>query len=154
MASDSLTRVCLLGHSYIRRLRDFMDSNVSYKNLNLDTSFVVHIRAHGGLTFRRIPNCLEFLKFTSPPPSICFMQLGSNDLCTDTPEKVVKNIRTYASYLKERVGMQQNIVGQLLRRQPWASTPTFNEDVVRTNILLREQTKEMAGINFWAHRGF
>lgn len=154
MASDSLTRVCLLGHSYIRRLRDFMDSNVSYKNLNLDTSFVVDIRAHGGLTFRRIPNCLEFLKFTSPPPSICFMQLGSNDLCTDTPEKVVKNIRTYASYLKERVGMQQNIVGQLLRRQPWASTPTFNEDVVRTNILLREQTKEMAGINFWAHRGF
>lgn len=97
MASDSLTRVCLLGHTYIRRLRDFMDSNVSYKNLNLDTSFVVDIRARGGLTFRRIPNCLEFLKFTSPPPSICFMQLGSNDLCTDTPEKVVKNIWTYAS---------------------------------------------------------
>lgn len=154
MASDSVTRVCLLGHSYIRRLRDFIDSNVSYKNLNLDPSFVVDIRARGGLTFRKIPNCLEFLNFTSPPPSICFMQLGSNDLCTDTPEKVVKNILAYASYLKEGVGMQQIIVGQLLRRQPWASTPTFNEDVVRTNILLKEQTKDMAGINFWAHRGF
>lgn len=131
-----------------------MDSNVSYKNLNLDTSFVVDIRARGGLTFCRILNCFEFLNFTPPPPSICFMQLGSNDLCTDTPEKVVKNILAYASYLKEGVGMQQNIVGQLLRRQPRASTPTFNEDVVRTNILLKEQTKDMAGINFLAHRGF
>lgn len=50
--------------------------------------------------------------------------------------------------------MQQIIVGQVLRRQSWVSTPTFNEDVVRTNILLKEQTKDMAGINFWAHRGF
>lgn len=50
--------------------------------------------------------------------------------------------------------MQQIIVGQLLHRQHWASTPTFNEDVVRTNILMKEQTKDMTGINFWAHRGF
>lgn len=129
MASDSVTRVCLLGHSYIRRLTEFIDSNVTYKNLNLDTSFVVDIRARGGLTFRRIPNCPEFLNFTSPPPSICFLQLGSNDLCMDTPEKVVKDILAYASYFKDIVGMQQIIVGQLLRRQPWASTATFNEDV-------------------------
>lgn len=81
------------------------------------------------------------------------MQLGSNDLCMDTPEKV-ENILAYASYLKEGVGMQQIIVGQVLRRQPWASTPTFNEDGVWTNILLKEQMKDMAGINFWAHQGF
>lgn len=109
MASDSLTCVCLLGHSYILRLRYFMDSNVSNKNLNLDTSIVVDIRARGGLTFRRIVNCLEFLNFTSLPPPICSRQLGSNDLCTDTPEKVVKNILAYASYLKEGVGVQQII---------------------------------------------
>lgn len=102
MASDSVTRVCLLGHSYIRRLRDFIDSNVSYKDLNLDTSFVVDIQVRGGLTFRRIPNCLEFLNFTLPPPSICFMQLGSNDLCTDTPEKVVKKNSSVCFVFKGR----------------------------------------------------
>lgn len=136
---------------YISRLREFMDKNVSYKNLNLNTSFVVDIRARGGLTFRRIPNCLEFLNFTSPPPPICSRQLGSNDLWTDTPENVVKNI---LAYLKEGVEIQKIIVGQLLRRQPCASTPKFNEDVVWTNILLKEQTKNMSGINFWAHRWF
>lgn len=52
------------------------------------------------------------------------------------------------------VGMQQIIVDKLLRQKPWASTPTFNEDVVRTNILLKEQSNNMAGINFWAHWGF
>lgn len=59
MASDSVARVCLLGHSYISRLGDLMDSNVSYKNLILDTSFVMDVRAHGGLTINKIPYALN-----------------------------------------------------------------------------------------------
>lgn len=122
MASDSVTRVCLMGHSYIRRLRDFMDSNASYKNLNLDSSFRVNIRAREGLTFRRIYNCLEFSYRRPLPFASC-----SCDLCTDTPEKVIKNIREYASYmyLKEGVWMLQIGVGKLLRWQPWALQNIF-----------------------------
>lgn len=54
MASDSVARVCLLGHSYISRLGDLIDSNVSYKNLILDTLFVMDVRAHKGLTIMKI----------------------------------------------------------------------------------------------------
>ena len=46
------------------------------------------------------------------------------------------------------------IVGHLLRRQPWASRPDFNEDVVKVNVLLKEDLDKIEGAHFWSHRGF
>jgi hypothetical protein len=49
--------VCLLGHSFIRRLDDFMDNSYNYYNLSLpESKFNIISRAKGGLTIRRLIN--------------------------------------------------------------------------------------------------
>lgn len=100
-----------------------------------------------------IPNCPEFLYFASQSLSVASWA-GQQWSVYGYTRKGCQNILTYAAYLKKGVRMQQIIVSQLLRRQPLTSTPTFNEDVVRTNILLEEKIRDMARINFWAHQGF
>ena len=57
-------------------------------------------------------------------------------------------------YLRAGVGIGIVIVGQLLRRQPWASRPDFNEDVVKVNVLFKEEIDKIEGVHFWSHRGF
>lgn len=44
------THVCLLGHSYIRRLAEFMTVNPNLQNLNLDDDrYNISVCARGGL---------------------------------------------------------------------------------------------------------
>jgi hypothetical protein len=64
----NFTNVCLLGHSFIRRLDDFMDNSYNYYNLRLpESKFNIISRAKGGLTIRRLinerPN-FSIIKFT------------------------------------------------------------------------------------------
>ena len=157
MAAETKTNtrtVCIIGHSHIRRLKDFVNKSVLRTNLNLDVvSFTVDFRSRGGLTFKRLAHCPEFLRFNTPP-DICFIQLGGNDLCQNNPHKVCTDIVSYVQYLRAGVGIGIVIVGQLLRRQPWTSRPDFNEDVVKVNVLLKEELDKIEGAHFWSHRGF
>jgi hypothetical protein len=73
--------------------------------------------------------------------------MSSNDLCRKK-QKVVRNILSYTQYLHDGIGVQQVIVDQLLRRQPWASRRNFNADVVNTNNLLKKRLVEN-NIHFW-----
>lgn len=148
------TDVCIIGHSYIRRLRDFTTTDVSFDNLKLDWNlFKVEFRAKGGLTFPRLAHCAEFLNFQNTP-AVWFIQLGGNDLCHAKPEKVTTDILSYAQYLKGGVGIRNVVIGQLLRRQPWASRASYNVDVVNVNRQLKSEVEKRQGIHFWTHRGF
>ena len=124
--------------------------------LNRD-SFEVIVRAKGGLTLPRIARDAELTRFDRPL-AIAFLQIGGNDLCrTEVPMSVVcSNILAFAEYLRDGVGIHQVIVGQLLRRQIWASCVGYNDRVAEINNQLRAQTQESdrVGIRFWHHRGF
>ena len=106
MAAETKTNtrnVCIIGHSYIRRLKDFVNNSVLRMNLNLDVdSFTGDFRSRGGLTFKRLAHCPEFLRFNTPP-DICFVQLGGNDLCQNNPHKVCTDIVSYVQYLRAGV---------------------------------------------------
>jgi hypothetical protein len=53
----NFANVCLLGHSFIRRLDDFMDNSYNYYNLRLpESKFNIISRAKGGHTIRRLIN--------------------------------------------------------------------------------------------------
>ncbi|XP_062592629.1 uncharacterized protein LOC134254083 [Saccostrea cucullata] len=148
------TEVFVIGHSYIRRLRDYSCTSAEMYNLKLDPDyFKVNFLARGGLTFTRLSRCPEFMNFTKPP-QVCFVQMGENDLCQTKPRKVCTDIISYAQYLRDGVGVRTVIIGQLLRRQPWASSPSYNADVIDANNLLRTEIKKLEGIHFWSHRGF
>lgn len=45
------------------------------------------------------------------------------------------------------------IVGQLLRRQPWAILSDFNDRIIAVNIRLIEQLSIMQGLHFCPHQG-
>jgi hypothetical protein len=55
MANIHKQHVVLLGHSFVRRLRDFMDSSDQHYNLRLnETLFDITCRVQGGLTIPRL----------------------------------------------------------------------------------------------------
>lgn len=66
------------------------------------------------------------------------------------------DILSYAEYLNEGVGILTVIIGQLLRRQPWASRTSFNDVIIvmTVNSQLKSETEKLHGIHFWSHRGF
>ena len=79
----------------------------------------------------------DFLSFDIRP-DLCFLQIGENDILSGDEQSIARNILSLASYLHEGMGISHVIIGQLFRRQPWASSSDFNSRVVRVNNLLKE----------------
>lgn len=125
-------------------------------NLRLSSSlFTVEVRARGGLTIQQMARSAQFTTFRSVP-DIGFLQIGENGLSagTVTVEQLVNDILSYADYLIQGVGFKTVIIGQLFRRQPWASSMNYNENVYHMNNLLAERVATLPKIHFWRHRGF
>ncbi|XP_062572922.1 uncharacterized protein LOC134234884 [Saccostrea cucullata] len=143
--------VCIIGHSFVSRLQRYMDSNSSLMNLNLDSdNFNVWVCARGGL---RVSQLKDFIKFKNKP-HVCFIQIGENDILRYEMEKLSTDILSIASYLHEGMDIPVVIVGQLLRRQPWASSSDFNAKIVAANNFLKAGCSDLEGVHFWHHRGF
>uniref|UniRef100_A0A8W8P1C7 Uncharacterized protein n=1 Tax=Magallana gigas TaxID=29159 RepID=A0A8W8P1C7_MAGGI len=106
------THVCLLGHSYIRRLAEFMTVNPNLQNLNLnDDRYNISVCAKG----------------------------GGNDIGFIPNKQIVTNIVSFAEYLIYGLGTRVVIIGQLLRRDPSANPPGYNESVTEVNDLLTQK---------------
>lgn len=87
-------------------------------------------------------------------PDICFIQIGENDVLSFSEEVIVRDILALASYIHSGLGVTRVIIGQLLRRQPWASSLYFNEHIITINVRLQAKISSREGIHFWPHRGF
>lgn len=145
--------VCLIGHSFLTRLHGYMQSNRCLRNLNLNVDkFHISVCARGGLRVSQL-SCSNFLNFSSVP-HMCFIQIGENDISRYDCTTLARDILSLAVYLHEGLGISIVIIGQLLRRQPWASTRDFNRKIVVTNQLLKKKCSSQEGIYFWHHRGF
>jgi hypothetical protein len=82
-------QVVILGHSFIRRLRDFVHSSEDNYNLRLrEGDIFVSFHARGGLTIYRLANTPAMYNFSNQ--DVCFIQIGSNDL--SDPTKAVSEI--------------------------------------------------------------
>ena len=66
---------------------------------------------------------------------------------------LARDIISLALYFHEGLGISVVIIGQLLRRQPWASPRDLNQKIVGTNQLLKEKCDIQERIYFWFHRG-
>jgi hypothetical protein len=146
--------VCVIGHSYIRRLRDFC-SQTETENLGLDPKeFQIIFRGKGGLRLRKCDSRSDLLCFNIIP-DIVFLQIGENDISTSTnSRKLAEDILSVAQYLRHGVGVGLIIVGQLIRRMQFASCRDFNIKVVETNQHIKQMSDTLSGIYFWGHRGF
>lgn len=154
MGDPHFLRICLLGHSFITRLGRYMDSHPDLYNLNLlEDRYSVCVRARGGLRIARLARDRDLLSF-DVTPDICFIQIGENDVLSFSVEVIVRDILALASYIHSGLGVTRVIIGQLLRRQPWASSLYFNERIIAINVRLQAQISSREGIHFWPHRGF
>lgn len=62
-----------------------------------------------------------------------------NDVLSFSVEVIVRDILALASYIHSGLGVTRVIIGQLLRRQPWASSLYFNERIIAINVRLQAQ---------------
>ena len=148
--------VVILGHSFIRRLRDFVKSSEVNDNLRLSRcNFSVSFYARGGLTIDRLANSPELISFPSSK-DICFLQIGSNDLCDRTKSigEIATAIFSFANVLIVCGKTKKIIIGQIFRRSPRVTDPLFNDRVILLNIRLQSLCNDADNIHFWHHRGF
>ncbi|KAK3100085.1 hypothetical protein FSP39_014558 [Pinctada imbricata] len=157
MAACTVQNVAILGHSYIRRLGEFIQDNPDCTNMRLDRErFNICIRGVGGLRVQQLANSREILTFDTKQ-DICFIQIGGNDLSNSkTPvHTIVEWIMSFAQFLIQGKEVKSVLIGQLLRRHPWKVGRSYNERVIQTNKLLhRACTQRDDNIQFWHHRGF
>lgn len=101
-------------------------------------------RARGGLRIASLANSKNLLTF-EVTPDICFLQIGENDVLSISVDTIVRDIVALASFIRSGIGIRTVIIGQLLRRQPWASSPDFNNRIVAINVKLMTQTSSLMG---------
>lgn len=130
-------RVCVLGHSFIGRLKDCSLTDVENQNLSLKPeNFSVEFRATGGLTKKKLVKDEQFMTFTNSP-DIVFIQMGENDLDNGVAvEKLLQDIISYANFLIEGCDIKRIwciktvVIEQLLWRR---RSGVFNDKVVELN---------------------
>lgn len=125
-------RVTLVGHSFVRHLRDFMNNSPEDNNLRLNRQqYYVTYVAKGGLTISRLCALREFTYFVARP-NIVLIQIGGIDLCCSSPniQKLAQEILSYAQYLLHGCNVQHVVIRQILRRNSQRVSATFNSEVI------------------------
>ena len=156
-AVNEKPRALVLGHSFVRRLKDFAAQNHSNGpyDLNLGLSNVCSIvfLGIGGRTVDKlIRNDLD--KIRSAAPNIVVLELGSNDLCDkdSDPETIALSIVALAELLITELSLRIIAVCEVTARQnePFAG---YNVKAALLNSHLRESLRVIPAAKCWQHRG-
>jgi lysophospholipase L1-like esterase len=147
----------LLGHSFIRRLRDYMNNNHVNHNLRLHpVRFIISSRAQGGLNIDRLIHERSVLFcYLHTSPKIIYLQIGGNDLSSTSSDMVPNEVYSFASFL--HYGIQIPIViGQLLWRDPSSTNQNYDDKVNEVNAKLLHITRQdnNSCIMFWIYHVF
>ena len=117
----SKPRAIVLGHSFVRRVLEFIDhrqANDSYRrDLNLSEVCKVEIFGIGGCTVdKMIRFDLEIIK--SNAPNVVVLELGSNDICDShcDADTVVLSIVAFTELLIKSLSVRFVVVCQILPR--------------------------------------
>lgn len=153
----SKPRALVLGHSFVRRVVEFIDlqqANDSYRrDLNLSEACDVEIFGVGGRTVDKVIRMdLEVIKRNAP--NVVVLELGSNDICDShcDADTVAFSIVALTELLIKSFSVPFVVVCQILPRM---HTPFegYNERVQKVNTLLREALQNINSAKFWRHRG-
>lgn len=144
-------RVLILGHSFIRRLREFLASHVSL-NTNFLLAEYCEIKWHGigGRTVSKVRDfdlgIVEIFR-----PDIVILQLGSNDLVDGDPLSIASAIEDLVTLLHDSFQVKRVCVCQTLYR---VSSPAYNQRVRDLIKYLKVLLEPLPYSLYWKHRGF
>ena len=173
-------KVSVYGHSFVRRLSEFVQSDSDHMNLGLDfATFEIGFYGQGGLSLNH--RLLESFDESLRGSDILFVDLGSNDLCPLDYSKEKKKVGTSSHDNKEKkksenenlvedladqlvsfiarkkssLSVKVLVLGQILHRfiEPYEG---YNENVDTLNKLLFQKINTPAyqslKIFFWRHQ--
>ena len=101
-------RVLFLGHSFIRRLQDFLLRNFNTKtatNLSLEGDLVIRWHGIGGRTISQT-KAYDLHVVEEFAPNIVILQLGTNDLVTTSAAETGSAIEDLCRLLYESYGVE------------------------------------------------
>jgi hypothetical protein len=155
MAYEQL-HVVVIGHSYIRRLAEFMQDNLHRANLGLDHRRVtVHCFGLGGASFRAGNRCIvdhvhTVMSRLSFVPHIVYLHIGENDVMYASTQSLCENLLHLIHLLSRVYHVPITIVSQLL---PFPVLEHLRYSVTAANSALEHACRTNCKIVYWKHRG-
>ena len=142
--------VLIIGHSFIRRLRDWA-CPLGFSNLRLSDRFRVHWKAVGGVVVARRRGSKSVWQladsWSGALPPIVFMDVGANNLSDPDldPSLLVKAVLAFARDILGR-GARVVYISQLLSR--CGQDVSYNARIYAANVLLQERSAGVDEIVF------
>ena len=111
--TPSLPTVLILGHSFVRRMKDFLNNNVRNQNFDLQNSTVVRLLGNGGRILR-----FDLPAIKEVDLDILLLEIGSNDLCDPSvdPETLSETIIAFVELLQKEIKQNFTIIFQVIPR--------------------------------------
>lgn len=148
--------VLVLGHSFIRRLRDDLSNQFdphARVDFNLAERAIVSMFSIGGRTIKKLQ------RFDLPvnrlKPQIIILEIGTNDLSNTTPKIVVKNFVKLVRRLLD--DFSTHVVGVchvIPRGDSFPNADSFNVSAHIFNCLSKPALESIPNVFCWTHRGF
>ena len=167
-------RVSVVGHSYIRHLKNFsrdFPSNTNFSSiapvsnnrpnwLDLDNCVVSWHSLPGSNVSRLATDQFIYDELHNFRPNMIFLQIGSNDLDDQysEPFKVAYQITELADNMIHSLALSKVFIGKLIKRNKTrsVSVTSYNDAVFRTNGYLQnfcDPYYSPDSSSFWIHRG-
>ena len=122
--ASSLPSVLLLGHSFIRRLRDDLRSHFDSRaddTFGLSDDAIAHLHGVGGLTVAKLRRDLGIV--SSLFPHVVILEIGTNDLASLPPEVTGSEIEGLVRLLLDTFSVRVIGVCEVI---PLVRAPFFN----------------------------
>lgn len=153
-------QVALVGHSFIRRLRDFLlHRGQSPSGLQLGPHYQVKFYGTGGAMLAGKKSQVFSQKLqaaTLSGPHVVYIAMGTNDLSVGkSPHTVANMLFSLAMHILDTSNTRLVIIEQILPRHP-GLYPAFTTLMSQTNTIIQEliTSANNPAIKFWKHRRF
>ena len=146
-------KVLILGHSFVRRLRDDLRSNFDSRadeNFHLSSDAIVYLSGVGGRTVRKLRQH-DLGVVSSRNPTVIILDIGTNDLVDIRPEVVGSEIEELIRLFLDSFSVSVVGVCEVL---PRVQAPFFNAAASILNQYLNGVLEPIPNVFCWKHRGF
>ena len=159
-------KVLILGHSFVRRATDYMETHNTMNNLSLSYStHDIQFISRPGCHARNLCNAFPQVRLIKP--SLVFLDIGTNDLTVMSPDQLFTQVHEVARELIQSCGVNRVVLLQVLPRTVhgrWGQPQPFQDKVARYNELIKTNVYQnklapmyaipRLAISFWFHKGF
>lgn len=151
--------ILILGHSFVRRLRDDLDAHFDIRaapNFHIPESGHVSMVGSGGRTVDKVIK-YDLSLVQKYKPDILVLELGTNDLAVHAPEVVGSKIDDLAHLFRDKYKVRVVVVCHVINRNlSHSQTPDagFNAKAALLRQYLSVVLAGEDGIFTWEHREF